>query len=561
MNDELLDMVIDRQFYAIGFIIFLVLSSCADTPVTKVTLLSLVHEMTSHESLTYYPAKPYRHLQFSSYNRESVIPGTEGWFANEDMSHFIRVEQNHGRREFVMFDTSGPGAIVRWWMTFYLAQEGRIRVYLDHDTTPVIQGRPDQVLSGDLLALPPFALSVHQGVIIREKGRDLDHNLYIPIPFARHCKITYECDSLRMYKKDFYYPDVFYNIGYRRYDDDVEVETFSMQALAKAKSLLDKAGDILLNETIHSEMDKEFNTEILPGDSFSVNFNQKGSAVNRLILSICSPEGGQALRSTVLSANFDGMQTVWVPVGEFFGTGYRPLAHRTWVSLTNKKGQMESRWLMPYRDSCRLTLINCGRLPVKISGRAGISSYQWKPNSMYFGASWHEYYRLNTRNETGGRLDLNYIDIKGKGVYAGDQVTLFNTSYEWWGEGDEKIFVDGEAFPSSFGTGSEDYYGYGFGRRDPFSHPFISQPVGDGNEGNTNDGGLTVNMRYRSLDALPFARSISSNIELWHWAETRMNYALTSYWYVQPPFDINIIPDTAGVRRPVAISSHDIYSH
>jgi len=180
---------------------------------------------------------------------------------------------------------------------------------------------------------------------------------------------------------------------------------------------------------------------------------------------------------------------------------------------------------------------------------------------MYFGASWHEYYRLNTRNETGERLDLNYIDIKGKGVYAGDQITLFNTSYEWWGEGDEKIFVDGEAFPSSFGTGSEDYYGYGFGRCDPFSHPFISQPVGDGNEGNTNDGGLTVNMRYRSLDAIPFARSISSNIELWHWAETRMNYALTSYWYVQPPFDINIIPDTEGVRRPVAESSHDIYSH
>lgn len=30
----------------------------------------------------------------------------------------------------------------------------------------------------------------------------------------------------------------------------------------------------------------------------------------------------------------------------------------------------------------------------------------------------------------------------------------------WWGEGDEKFFVDGEKFPSSFGTGSEDYIGY-----------------------------------------------------------------------------------------------------
>lgn len=30
----------------------------------------------------------------------------------------------------------------------------------------------------------------------------------------------------------------------------------------------------------------------------------------------------------------------------------------------------------------------------------------------------------------------------------------------WWGEGDEKLFVDGEKFPSTFGTGSEDYVGY-----------------------------------------------------------------------------------------------------
>ena len=30
----------------------------------------------------------------------------------------------------------------------------------------------------------------------------------------------------------------------------------------------------------------------------------------------------------------------------------------------------------------------------------------------------------------------------------------------WWGEGDEKVFVDGEKFPSHFGTGTEDYYGY-----------------------------------------------------------------------------------------------------
>ena len=153
----------------------------------------------------------------------------------------------------------------------------------------------------------------------------------------------------------------------------------------------------------------------------------------------------------------------------------------------------------------------------------------------------------------GSPFDLNFIDIKGKGVYAGDQITLFNNTYEWWGEGDEKIFVDGETFPSSFGTGSEDYYGYSFGRQEPFSHPFISQPVGTGNM----SWGPTVNMRHRSLDAIPFSRSISSNIELWHWASIRMNYALTTFYYIMPPFSINITPDIESVKHPVVLSKID----
>jgi len=174
---------------------------------------------------------------------------------------------------------------------------------------------------------------------------------------------------------------------------------------------------------------------------------------------------------------------------------------------------------------------------------------------MYFGAAWHEYFHIISKDEQG--QDLNFVDIKGKGVYAGDQITVFNTSYEWWGEGDEKIFVDGETFPSCFGTGTEDYYGYAFGRPNPFSHPFISQPVGDGNEGNSSNGGLTVNMRHRSLDAIPFKQSINANMELWHWAAAPLNYAITTYWYVKLPFNINIKPDIKSVQNPVAQSTAD----
>jgi hypothetical protein len=198
-------------------------------------------------------------------------------------------------------------------------------------------------------------------------------------------------------------------------------------------------------------------------------------------------------------------------------------------------------------------LINYGSDSVHIDLVTGVSEYKWLKNSMYFGASWHEYNRIRSRSSEGSPYDLNFIDIKGKGVYAGDQVTLYNDTWHWWGEGDEKIFVDGESFPSSFGTGSEDYYGYSFARREPFSHPFISQPVGIGNM----SYGVSVNMRHRSLDAIPFSKSISSNIELWHWADIKMNYALTTYYYVQTPFEINYKPDIESVRRRVIVSKND----
>ena len=55
--------------------------------------------------------------------------------------------------------------------------------------------------------------------------------------------------------------------------------------------------------------------------------------------------------------------------------------------------------------------------------------------------------------------DWPLLDTDGTGRYVGTQLHVWNPRGNWWGEGDEKWFVDGEKFPSSFGTGSEDYFG------------------------------------------------------------------------------------------------------
>jgi hypothetical protein len=527
----------------------------------SVSLNSMLEEMMDRYQLSYFPEVQYELKQLSSYNRRSQTPDSSGWYANNDMSHFLRVETNNGRREFVMFAAEGPGAIVRWWMTFYKAQNGIIRIYLDYDSIPVIEGSPAEVLSGNMLVEYPFSASVHKGAPLGEEGRDYDHNLYLPIPYSKHGKITYECDSLILkysygaipVKDGYYWPDVFYNICYRKFPQDTHVESFSKVTLTQAKPLIEKVKNALLDEQFKSDTVSGFQQNIQPGDSLIIEFSRKESAIDRLSLDLLADDVEQALRSTVIAATFDGIQTIWVPVGEFFGMGYIPVSHKTWINQRQDDGLMESRWVMPYQENCQIIFINFGTEEIRIKGSAGLTKYNWKPSSMYFGAAWHEYRHIKTRNEQGSKFDINFINIDGKGVYVGDQVTLYNNTYHWWGEGDEKIFVDGEPFPSSFGTGTEDYYGYAFGRPEPFSHPFLSQPIG---AGNTN-WGLTVNMRHRSLDAIPFTSSIKADIEMWHWASIVMNYALTSYWYVEYPFNINIEPDINAVQYPVIKSKED----
>ena len=198
-----------------------------------------------------------------------------------------------------------------------------------------------------------------------------------------------------------------------------------------------------------------------------------------------------------------------------------------------------------------------------MEGKIVLDDWMWDERSMHFGASWHQLTGVFTRKGMTGEepspFDVNYVELSGKGVYLGDVLTLFNTSYIWWGEGDEKIYVDGETFPSHFGTGTEDYYGYAWGGRSRrFSgHPFIAQPDESGNA----SPGYVVNLRYRCLDAIPFDEHLKVDMELWHWHSTWMNYAPACFYYLRPGGSTNIRPDPEGARAKVAIESTDIISN
>lgn len=115
-------------------------------------------------------------------------------------------------------------------------------------------------------------------------------------------------------------------------------------------------------------------------------------------------------------------------------------------------------------------------------------------------------------------------------MFVGSNLQITNPTEAWWGEGDEKIYVDGERFPSTFGTGTEDYYGYAWSSNQTFVRPYHAQPRSDG-PGNMGQSSVA---RYHIADPIPYTKSFKFDLEMWHWAEVQATFARTVYWYAKP---------------------------
>jgi len=148
-------------------------------------------------------------------------------------------------------------------------------------------------------------------------------------------------------------------------------------------------------------------------------------------------------------------------------------------------------------------------------------------DTLLFRASYHQQYGMPTVP----RRDHLVLDAKGRGRFVGCTLRIRNSSRIWWGEGDEKFTVDGEAFPSWFGTGTEDYFGYAWCEPTPFQSPLHAQIECQG----PMNFGFTQLHRLHVLDSVPFERSFRFDLEVWHWVEqAKVDYATVAYWYGAP---------------------------
>ena len=480
--------------------------SSGSRPVIDTALL--IDELTDLRTLSVYPDPAFICRQFSSHDPKSVSP-EQDWFANGDRGHYLRVEEVDGRKEHVMMDAAGPGAVVRIWSA---NPQGTMRVYVDGAAAPVIEAPMTDFLSGKTEGFPfPIAHTVSKG-----------WNTYFPVPYAKHCKITSD-------KGDFYY-----QINYRTYDDGAAGGSFEnatplrlKERIAAAAAILDDPGGLrkVAGNDLRDRDTRTAESTLQTGDCTRLKASTKnGSAVEGLEFKVEADDMEAALRGLVLSMTFDGLNTVQIPLGDFVGTAPGASPYASLPAGVDEDGTLWSRWWMPFGRTAAMEIVNRGADEVGL--RATMITrvdVPWNDNSMYFHAKW----RIEKQIPTRPMKDWNYIDTKGKGVFVGDALYVSNPVKNWWGEGDEKIYVDGETFPSHFGTGTEDYYGYAWCWPGLFAHAYHNQPRCDG----PNNYGHTAVNRWHIVDRIPFETSFRFDMEVWHWADVNVDYAVACFWY------------------------------
>jgi len=479
-----------------------------------ITYESLLRELVDRDAIARWPEPAYTCKQFSSYDRKSKSPD-EDWFANADAGQFLREEQNAGRTEWVLMDTEGPGAIVRFWSA-NPDGAGTIRIYLDGSETPAIETPLTDLLGGTWRVGAPLAA-------IRGRG----WNLYLPVPYVKSCKVTADKDKF------------YYQINYRTYPAGTPVQTFSMDVFEKGLPVL---RDVTIQlQTVGRDLQpRPMNTMHQDGPlaqekAVSLRLPPGPRVVRELTVRLRGADLAKAYRGVVLNMTFDGEETAWCPVGDFFGSGVGVNVFRSWWQKVEADGSMTCYWPMPYEQSATVTLENLAGGPLEYDLAVRTADWKWDDRSMHFRSTWRHEHPISTKE----KKDWNYVEVTGQGVYAGDMLALLNPTTVWWGEGDEKIYVDGEPFPSHFGTGTEDYYGYAWGDWHFFEGPFHAQPRVDGPVGL----GHTTVFRNRSLDAIPFNKSLKMDIEVWHHRSVEVAYAATTWYYARPAATDNRMVD------------------
>jgi len=534
----------------------------ADPVLTYEDLAARLYDL---ERLATPPVPGERSGNFSSCDRGAKYNAQTGqyenWHANWDGGGFIRREGTG----IVAAEIDGPGVIWRVWSA--AAKEGHIKIFIDGRETPALD-----IPFGEFFNNQSGTFAYPELVLTLSRGR----NNFVPIPFQKSCKIVLE--------KNW---GAYYQITYTQFPAGTTVPSFRGEFNEEEQAALRKANDVFAargRDPKPVSADRQTVDEtvtIAPGTSVDVCRLTGRRAISQIhvVPDAKDDDPIRTLRELALSITWDDdtQPAVWTPLGDFFGTAPGINRFKSLPTGMTENG-FYAYWYMPFSKSARVTIANDGAKPRTLSVKVVHDCVDTDKPLLRFHAKWHRdaYVGVDEKSFTHGDRwpDWPILVTEGRGRFVGVNLHVWNPNPFgkvtkvldierdqfpqrivntmqaaakgwWWGEGDEKFFVDGEKMPSTFGTGSEDYFGYAWAARNPveFESALANQPL------NKNDSlGHVSNSRFHVADNVPFQTRFEAVIEKYHPNNWPLLYACTAYWY-QAAGEADLYPPVPAAQR------------
>jgi hypothetical protein len=291
---------------------------------------------------------------------------------------------------------------------------------------------------------------------------------------------------------------------------------------------------------------------IAPGETLTLLDESGPGVITHIWFTIASPEELH-LKKLVLRISWDGESTpsVEAPVGDFFGLGLGEYFLYQSVPLSvGADKALNSFFVMPFQKHARITVSNEGAKKVdafyfNIDYRS--CNKPLPPQTLYFHAQYRQAApakgwtndwkengdpKVNNRPNLTGEDNYVWMNAIGRGQFAGVTMSILQNQDEWWGEGDDMFFVDGETRPSINGTGSEDYF---LGAWDFGTHSFAYGLYGAPVKGEEKAGSKSSVYRFHLDSPIPFTKSFKATIEHGHANHRSDNFYSVAYWYQTEP--------------------------
>lgn len=291
---------------------------------------------------------------------------------------------------------------------------------------------------------------------------------------------------------------------------------------------------------------------VSPGETLTLLDEAGPGTITHVWVTIASDEEFH-LKKLVLRMYWDGEATpsVEAPIGDFFGLGNgQYFLYQSAVLAVASDKALNSFFPMPFQKHARITVTNEGK--EKVDAFYFNIDFQalpkpLPPDTLYFhaqyrqaypAAGWTTQWQTNGDPLVDGKKNLtgegNYVwlEAKGKGHFVGVTMSVLQNQDNWWGEGDDMFFIDGETLPSINGTGSEDYF---LGAWDFGGHSFSYASFGAPVVGAELAGSRWSLYRFHLDSPIPFTKSIKATIEHGHANHRSDNYSSVAYWYQTEP--------------------------